>query len=353
MGTLAAHIKAAEAEVKQSADGFLDQLRQAWTGEGLDTRTPGEKETFQQQTSQLQAAAKAPGAAQADIEAMRMQGIPTSSEESRKRALKWALGIGLGAVGVGALLRALRGMRKLRQTPIAPTAGLAVPSREISVRLPKAAGKQGMDKEARWYADDAADWLRRRARGIGQHLTTSTGSPFDSVWFPTLALAAGAGGAYLGYKGIGKLLDAMAERRKRRQLEEAKREFERALMAQSREADLAGEAGVKYSSEIGEAASILADAHVSGELYAHLASMEKAGAAEDDPTQESWIPKGLGWKSMGIYLALLAALGTAGGAAGYHYARKSDPSRRRYKALRKVLRRRQMATPSIPYVRAE
>lgn len=351
MGTLAAQVKAAEAELKQAGDGVLTKLRQAWTGEGLDTRTPSEKATFQEETRKLHEIATSPGLDQADINAMRAQGLPTSTEESKQRALKWALGLGLGAVGVGALIRALRGVRELRQRPLI-SAGDVVPGRELSVRLPKRASDDQLDKEARWYIGDFVDWLRRKSKGVAQHLTTRTGSPFDSIWFPTLAAAAGAGGAYLGYKGVGKLIDAVAERRKRRQLEDAKREFEQALRAQAREAELASEAGVKYSADMGTAASILAQAHVSGELYAQLDSMDKAAGLEDDPTAESVIPKGLGWKGLGVYLALLAALGTAGGAAGYHYAKKHDPSQKRYKALQRVLKRRQMATPSIPYVRA-
>jgi hypothetical protein len=309
------------------------------------------------------------------------QKAPTAEQESGRSALKWIAITGLGAAGVGALLRLMRARREAASRrklydEVDPYAG--VPGREITVPIPKMP-KQGMDKSAAGLALPAAAIaaasapaaMRAAGTSVGglwekakggvtrgfEHLFAPTGSPFDAPWFLPTAIAAGLGGGYLGYKQLDKVLEKMRERRSERQLAAAKQEFEEALRTQYREAELAeratkggrrvsgveSEGGFKFSSAgmMGFVADTFAQAHVNGELEEQFASLEKSAQTDESG---GWT-KGLGRKSLGAYLAMLAILAAAGGAAGYSFVKGREPERRKHELAKEILRRRSLATP--------
>ena len=300
---------------------------------------------------------------------------PTAESESRRNALKWTALAALGGTGIGALLSLLRtgrestSRRKLYED-IDPYAGM--PGREITIPLPHA--KKGSAKEAgvllpaavtaatvpavaRSFGTDVGGMWEKAKGGVQrgfEHLFSPTGSPFDNPWFMPAAIAALFGGGYLGYSQLNKVLEKMRERRSSRQIEQARKEFEEALRTQYRESELSeqaakgkrstggSEGGFKFSAAgmIGFAADALAQSHVAGELSEQLDSLEKSAQEMGG----DWT-KGLGRKALGVYLATMALLATAGGAAGYHFVKSREPARRKHEAAKEILRRRALAAP--------
>lgn len=338
--------------------------------------------SMMQQLTQLQQRAAQVPPASAALSAL-SQKVPTAAEESKRKALKWIAIAGLGSLGVGALLRALRSSASGPTRSITdksdPYAGM--PGREITIPLPHMAKKSGVEKEAAIAlpaaviaaaAPSAARavgssvgglWERAKggvSRGV-EHLFAPTGSPFDSPWFLPAALAAGLGGGYLGYSQLDKLLEKRRKSRMTRQIEEAKKEFEDALKAQYQQSELlegvgkkklpAPEGSFKFSAAgmMGVVADAFAQSHVAGELAEQFESLEK----EAQMPQEQQQPQGFGWhsfkgsgrKALGAYLATLALLTAAGGAAGYSLMKSREGRRLKHEAARDILRRRAVGTP--------
>ena len=307
---------------------------------------------------------------------------PTAEQESRRNALKWLAVTGAGAVGVGAILRALKAGHERRRRErfiedIDPYAGM--PGREITIPLPHMA-KTSSAKEAGILvpalAAAAAAPAAARAAGSGvgniwerlkggtrrgvSHLFASTGSPWDEPWFLPAAIVAGLGGGYLGYSKLDKLLEARREARSGRETAKARKEFEEALRAQYTQSELleqAGkkqpklkapdEGGFKFAGAMGMVADAFAQAHVSGELAEQFASMEKSAQGGLEP------PRGFGWhsfkgsgrKALGVYLAALALLTAAGTGAGYSFVKSREVKRRKHDIAKDVMRRRALTTP--------
>lgn len=379
MGTLANKVRAAEQQVKQA--DLMDDVGSAWSGEGLDTRAPGEKETHEAASTRLVEAGKAPTTGVRDAKFMKLLGMTSSRDEASASAKKWLLGLGGGALAVGALMRVLRGGAARAPVSVAPRGESGIPGRELHIPMPrrrrKSASAEGLEKEAIGTAviagtalaapsvarmaggkvGDVWDYTKRKTGDAFRHLTAPTGSPLDKPWFLPAAAAATVGALGLSYWGTGKLLDNMAAKRRQRQMHAAKREFQAALRSQYTQSELSENAGTKYSADLGRAVDTLAQAHVSGELAIQLSSLEKAALEVremEDPTAEpsafsSWT-QGAGTKTMGLYLAMLAAMAAGGGVAGYHLAKSRDPGRQRYKELQRVMRRRSAAAPPTPFL---
>jgi hypothetical protein len=276
--------------------------------------------------------------------------LPTADQESTGNALRMLAILGGGALATGAAISAFKAARRrrfARKLEGRASTDRATAPREFRAVIPTSKrASAGIDKEALlspvWEAiSRAAGRGAEGVRGVASELFSPTGSPLDKVWFGPAALGALAGGGYLGYKGVEKLMDKLEDRRRERAVEKAKQEFYESLRAQKGEAEAAGEAGVKYSG-MPQALEKLAQSHVDGELLYLLEDFEKSAAGEDSP----WY-KGLGLKGAGLYLALLAGLGGLGSAGGYALAKKKNVSRLKHEKLRKMLLRRQMAMPGM------
>lgn len=97
---------------------------------------------------------------------------------------------------------------------------------------------------------------------------------------------------------------------------------------------------------MGFVADAFARAHVSGELQEQFDTLEKS--AQDPAATQGfgWQSfKGSGRKAIGAYLAALALLGVAGGAAGYSFVKGREPKRRKFEMAKDIMRRRSMITP--------
>jgi len=327
-----------------------------------------------------QRATKMPSAA--DSLASLSKLTPTAEQESRNNALKWIAATGIGAAGLGAILRGLRShregtRRKKLIEDIDPYAGM--PGREITIPLPHTK-KSSVEKKAnplipaaiaaatapsvaRAAGSSVGDVWEKTKGGVRkgfEHLFAPTGSAFDNPWFLPGALAAALGGGYLGYSQLDNLLEGRREERAARQMARARKEFEDALRAQYRESELFEQAGknrpklsdggsFKFSAAgmMGVVADAFAQAHTAGELDAQFASMEKE--AQDLPEEQQgfgWNSfKGSGRKALGAYIAALAVLTAAGGAAGYSFVKGREGTRRKHEMAKDVMRRRALATP--------
>jgi len=310
--------------------------------------------------------------------------VPTSEQESTKNALKWLAISGAGAAGLGALLRYVRSRnegerRQKLMEDIDPYGG--APGRDITIPLP-GAKRASLEKAAAGAlvpaaiaAATAPAALRTAGSSIGElwedikggtrkgfeHLFAPTGSALDKSWFLPAALAATMGAGYLGYKGLDKRLERSRGERAERTLAKAKKEFEDALKAQYEQSELleaaskkrpsrsleAADGGFKFASALGMVADAFAQAHVSGELDAQFATLEKSAQdGEEQPEGFGWQSfKGGGRKALGAYLATLALLGAAGAGAGYSFVKGREKSRRKYDIAKDIMRRRALSTP--------
>lgn len=352
MGAVSELIKAAEEKQAVSPASMMQQLTD-----------------LQQRASQVPPASAALGALS--------QKVPTASEESKRKALKWIAIAGLGSLGVGALLRALRsgtaGTTQSITDDADPYAGM--PGREITIPLPHMAKKSAVAIPAAVIAAAAPSAARAAGSSVGglwerlkggvgegvEHLFAPTGSPFDNPWFLPAALAAGLGGGYVGYSQLDKLLEKRRKSRMQRQIEAAKQEFEDALKTQYRQSELLEgigkskpkslpepEGNFKFSAAgmMGVVADAFAQSHVAGELAKQFESLEKEAQMPEDQQGFGWQSfKGAGRKAMGAYLAALALLTAAGGAAGYSLVKSREGKRLKHEAARDVLRRRAVGTP--------
>lgn len=360
MGILAELVKAAEE--KQAVD---------------PTITAQKLEELRQRIAAAPPASEALGALE--------RAVPTSESESTRNALKWLAITSLGSAAVGALFRAIRAgressRRRQLEREIDPYRG--IPGREITIPLPHMKRLSGEKKAsiavpAAIAAATGPAALRAAGGSVGEswenlkgqvsrgmeHLFTPTGSPFDKSWFLPAAIGASLVSGYLGYSELDKLLDRLREKRVSRQMARARREFEDALRAQYREAELAEEAtkgrkgspsgGFKFSAAgmMGFVADAFAQSHINGEFQEQLAMLEKSAQQsqsqpQSQPQESVWQSlKGGGRKALGVYLATLALLSAAGAGAGYSLVKSREPRRRKHEIAKEILRRRAIATP--------
>ncbi len=326
-----------------------------------------QKQQFTQRLSSIETALKdAPTTGSADIARMEAPidrggfNLPSARSETMRSALKWLAISGGTALTAGVLLRLMRASgetarRRRIIKELDPYAG--VPGREIHVPI---ATKRGEVKEAAlwpWllaapatarmaggHISDVAGRAMEKVKDVSEKAWAPSGRAIDAPWFlPALALGT-VGAGYLGYSGVDKVLGSLRKRRARRELAKAKSEFEQALQVQRQQGTLAGGAGTKYSSVIGELVDILAGAHVSGELARQIETFTKEGAFDPTQTQRKWWHGSAG-AATGGYLALLAVLGTLAAGGGYAFAKGREEKRRKHEAARGLLRRRRLAEP--------
>lgn len=344
MGTLAEIIKQAAPEADEATSAFLSRL------------------------NKLEGAAAKPGDAGEDLTYMTEQlGLPTVKQEMWQNTLRTLARAGLTSAQLGALLRAMRAQseeanRKRLLTDLGafegdvPGRGVRAPitAKMASLTLPVLLGTAATSTGARAIGssvDKMFEGLKEQGSALGEHLFAQTGKATDNPLFYPLLLASIAAGGYGGYKELDTHLGQMRKSRAAREIEQAKKEFERALSTQYQQAQMAQDAGVKISSQhAGYVVDGLARAHVSGELAEQLATLEK-GAAEigDEPQTEEKQPwtYGAGNKALGIYLATLALLAAAGAGAGYHGVKAHETPRRKYDVATELLRRRALSSPPI------
>lgn len=347
MGTLAECIKRAEAaEADEKGQQFAKRLT------GIETSLKTEPATGPGDIARMEAPIASGGF-----------NLPSARSETMRSMLKWLAITGGTALTAGIALRLLRASgesarRRKIVNELSPYAGM--PGREIHVPI---SVKRGAAKEAAlfpWLAgaalaapsiartagghiSDVAGRTWEKTKDISEKAWKPSGRAIDSPWFlPAAALGTAAAG-YLGYRGLDKLLDALRARRERRSLAGAKKEFEQSLKVQRQQAELAGGAGVKYSS-VGEFVDILAEAHASGELADQVATLAKSGAIDPTQSDRKWWHGSAG-AAAGGYLALLAVLGSAALGTGYTFAKGREERRKKHEAARDFLRRRSAAEP--------
>lgn len=275
--------------------------------------------------------------------------LPSSGTETTRNALKWLAVIGGGSVLAAALW-------KLLQSSSRPPADS---SEDIIARLPGVKRASWKDvafaaAAAPTVADianvdtfDLPHKLYTRTTGILSRLFAPTGSAWDAPWFLPAALVTLVG----GLAGGAKIVNALQRRRKRKEMEEAKAEFERALQEQY-------EAAHPKSASIGVLADIIADAHITGELDRQAESFVKLADDYDeasvdtdeliksiDPTKPRPAWYGSGRKALGVYLALLTLIAGLSAGGGYALVRSYQPSRRAI--ANATWRRRMVETPRI------
>jgi len=311
--------------------------------------------------------------------------VPTAKEESASRAKKYIAATALTMLGIGAALRLMRARKEGKSRKRLIEGGgvyAGIPGREITVPLPhmkRSSANDGLSKDAGFVLPAALaaltipPALRAAGSSVGsawegakrkvshgfETLFTPTGSALDNPWFLAGAIAAGLGGGYLGYSQLDKYLESRREGRAQREIDKARKEFEDALRAQYRESELLEQSGkgkralpatggsFKFSSAgmMGVVADAFAQAHVSGELNAQLASIEKQAADEESAGDRIFQWKGAGNKSLGVYLAALALLTAAGAYGGYSFVKSRERPRIKHQLAKEYLRRRSLATP--------
>lgn len=283
--------------------------------------------------------------------------MPTSGQEALNTGLKYTGIIG----GAGASLAALASLFSHLQTAqrrqnLMSSVYNSGTGREVSVPFKFAANDdEGITKEGVGLGTAAIiaalvgtpllayNWGAKhvsKVPGIVRELFTPTSNPLTHPLAVPLMIGGGAALTAGSYKLFDHLFDKMREKRRKREMDDAEKEFNTSLRAQYESPKAAS---------IGEAIDGLAEAHVSGELQQQLSTMEKGALsdmeADADPTKPAPWYRGMGSGGVGLYatLALLLALG--GGVGAYSVAKKRDNSRRRQIALKNALRRRAMASP--------
>ena len=310
--------------------------------------------------------ARRPTTSTADLSQM-AQTIPTTQQEAFRRSMKWLATAGVTAATAGVLLRALRaaresGGREKLLSELAPdstslggeqTLELPVIKKQAAVwpwltaaTLVAPTALRAAGSSVGKATEEAGESIHAGAR----HLFTPTESPLTHPLFLPAMTAAVAGSGLLGYKVLDRMLENRRESRAERDMARAKREFENALRGQYRESELAEQAGVKMSADVtaGKLVDALAQAHASGELASQLATLQKQAALpgdEDEGTISKWT-RGAGGTGTGMYLTLLALLGTLGAAGGYSFVKSRETPRKKYEMARDILRRRMLSQPA-------
>lgn len=184
-----------------------------------------------------------PFAALAKFAAPAAAAFPTPDEQMAAQGAREVGQIGLAGLGVGAGLAGLRGLYNLvrrragspprRRYPAAITTDVPVP---VEV------------------ADKAA------ADGTTATTKAAHSSTMTLPWYGAAATGAGALGLYGGWKGVDAVFSAQKEHEKQRQLEDAKRDFEQALVSTYPSPRPAGSLPMTDGEKLGAALDALYDA---------------------------------------------------------------------------------------------
>lgn len=151
-------------------------------------------------------------------------------------------------------------------------------------------------------------------------------SPPRPGWFVPSAVLGTAGAVYGGWAGMSRLVKAYRQMKARKELEQAKQEFDDALLAEGQ---------TKFSHDLNE----LADAWAAGELDDTLASAalnKEAGIFDEASTAVRGIPP--------AFYTLAALLTGIGGLTGWKWMGES-PEAIRVRAYRESMRRRRARQP--------
>jgi len=255
---------------------------------------------------------------------------------TNQEAWRQALKIGLLGLGGGAALRGLIGIKDVVSQPDVPSARVGPRPTVIQVPVPE----RGVEEEEkrRKYAEAPVGPPARPGRLLEP---SPTGEPpqvpyiegytqpqgqglWDRIrglknvditskpWFMPAAVGLGAAGIYGGYKGVDALLGMRQKADRKKELENAKQEYQNALVEQY-EAD-----GAKRASS----------------LAADLDELSKTASLND----------AVG-KGMGAYLTLAGLLATGAGLGTYSYVKSRQPDERLAKAIKQRERLRWASRP--------
>lgn len=261
---------------------------------------------------------------------------------TNKDAWKQILQIGLLGLGTGAGTRALLGMRDLFSRPSYAPPKIGPRPAVVEVNVPQAPEEvEQQRKLRRKLAADASPQPGRALEPIdtpqgpttpdipaiqGYDKPPSSGF-WDYVWgkshvpikskpfFWPAAIGAGMLGLYGGWKGVGAISDWHHEQARKRELEDAKREYRNALVEQ-------------FNSDKSASASVATD------LDALAASITKQASAHD-----------MAGAALGGYLTLAGLLAAGSGMATYNYVKSKTPENRLAKAIKQRERLRWASRP--------
>lgn len=241
-----------------------------------------------------------------------------------------AVRAGLAALGVGAGARGLLGLYQL-----ANRRGSAVDTKSGPVETDLPYPVEGRD--------DPRAVLGKRGLDLGGYLGGGSATKVENVPFrlPALVAAAG-GGAALGWKGVDALLDAHRRRQRDQELEEAKAEFDRALLVQY-DRPLPRRPGLKAAADRG--AAIGADLDAAFDAFA--AAYAKRAAAGQTLLDRAADASG---PAAGLYLTYAGLAGLLSGGVTYDQLRRRSRQAVLTKALKDRQRRDFLAQP--PEIRA-
>jgi hypothetical protein len=213
-------------------------------------------------------------------------------------------------------------------------AGIALPLAIVAGLLAPAGYKFIRDKLSGMSLGDA---YRNLFRVTENPLTHPLGAPLI-LGLPVLS-------AGLTNKLLNKRFEKIRKERMERERQEAEEEFRGALETEYSGSKVAG---------LTERIDLLADIYT-GDALPGIAARFTKQAEDGDPAVElaqaeasPWT--GAGGKITGLYLAALLALTGAAGVGAWQYAKRTDPGRKKSKALMRLARRRALATP--PSLRA-
>lgn len=280
------------------------------------------------------------------------QYMPTSGQEAFGTAAKYTGyigGAGAGLSFLAALLGHLQAVRRRNDLMGSIFQTGRVPGREMRVPFKFAADDEGMEKKG-WLGTAALigslvglpmawNWGKKQVSKlptVWKELFTPTSNPLTHPAALPLMLGGGVALTAGSYSLFNHLFKKMRERRRKREMEAAEADFNKALRAQYESPKAAS---------MGEAIDGLAEAYATGELQQQLQSLEKSAQESNDPTQKAPWYRGLGSGATGLYITLALMLALGGGMGAYSLAKKRDTSRRRAQALERALRRRALASP--------
>jgi hypothetical protein len=287
-------------------------------------------------------------------------GIDTGTK-SLLKALGWGAGLGIPAALIVGLLksRAFESAEKRRKKLMREQLDierakrdLIVPPRETQVPI-----KAAMEKDAGLalplaivaglLAPAGYKFIRDKLKGMSvgdayKNLFRVTENPLTHPLGAPLILGLPVLSAGIANKLLNKRFEEIRRERMERERQEAEEEFRSALETEYSGSKVAG---------LAERIDLLADIYTGDALPGITARFTKQ-AYDGDPAVElaqseasPWT--GAGNKITGLYLAALLALTGAAGVGAWQYAKRTDPERKKSKALMRLARRRALATPPV------
>jgi len=257
--------------------------------------------------------------------------IENPAAKTNQEALAQLLQLGLTGVGIGAGTRGLLGLRDLVSRPAYAPANIGPKPAVVEVNVPSPEEDERKRKklaEVRPFEGDLSsvpkiDVNSVRGSGLWNWLkglthTDITSKPF---YYPA-AIGTGIGSLYAGYKGVDTILNARHKADREKELEDAKREFQNALVEQYK-ADGAKSASPNLERE--------------WDILVKQATPEPGTWAET-------LNNAAG-KVTGGYLALAALLAAGSGIGAYQYTKSQAPENRIAKAIKQRERLRWASKP--------